>query len=312
MMQLKQHRKVPQWMSNSHNSGDDIGGTIEKTGSAVSHLFRAGQRVAAFHKMREPHGSFAEYAVAPASTTFAIPDKTSFEEAATIPLAAMTAAVGLFSSLGLPEPWVGGATDGKREKPFGPVVIYGAASAVGAFAIQLAKRAGLGPLLCVAGKGIPFVEKMLDKSAGDAIIDYRQGDDAVVEGLKKAAQGAKLMYAYDAVSEKGSYINLGKVLDKGGKMTTVLPGRDFAGIPDYVENINTMVGCAYDSQSDFGQAWYALMGKGLIDGWFKGHPAEVVPGGLNGVQTALRDLKDGKASAVKYVFRIADTPGLHG
>lgn len=273
-------------------------------------MFQPGQRVAAFHRMAQPHGSFAEYAIAPASTTFGIPDSTSFEDAAAIPLAAMTAAVGLFVSLGLPEPWGAGAKDGKREKPFGPIIIYGAASAVGAYAIQLAKRAGLGPLLCVAGKGIPFVEKMLDKSAGDAIIDYRNGDDAIIEGLKKASGGAKLLYAYDAVSEKGSYQNIGKVLDKGGKITVVLPGREYEGMPDYVEVITTMVGCAYDSQTDFGLAWYQLFAKGLMQGWFKPHPVEVIPGGLEGVQTGLKNLQEGKASAVKYVFRIAETPGL--
>lgn len=260
--------------------------------------------------MAQPHGSFAEYAIAPASTTFGIPDSTSFEDAAAIPLAAMTAAVGLFVSLGLPEPWGAGAKDGKREKPVGPVIIYGAASAVGAYAIQLAKRAGLGPLLCVAGKGIPFVEKMLNKSAGDAVVDYRKGDDAIIEGLKKASGGAKLLYAYDAVSEKGSYQNIGKVLDKGGKITVVLPGREYEGMPDYVEVITTMVGCAYDSQTDFGLAWYQLIAKGLMQGWFKPHPVEVISGGLEGVQTGLQNLQDGKASAVKYVFRIADTPGL--
>jgi hypothetical protein len=52
----------------------------------------------------------------------------------------------------------------------------------------------------------------------------------------------------------------------------------------------------------FTRAWQA--------GTFDGHPFEVRPEGLEGVEQALRDLKDGKQSAVKYVFRIADTPGL--
>jgi hypothetical protein len=46
---------------------------------------------------------------------------------------------------------------------------------------------------------------------------------------------------------------------------------------------------------------------GLKDGWFTGHPYEVVSAGLNGVQTGLQKLMDGKASAVKYVYRIAET-----
>jgi NADPH:quinone reductase-like Zn-dependent oxidoreductase len=42
--------------------------------------FRKGERVAAFHQMKTPHGSFAEYAIAPAHTTFRLPDGISFEE----------------------------------------------------------------------------------------------------------------------------------------------------------------------------------------------------------------------------------------
>jgi hypothetical protein len=42
----------------------------------------------------------------------------------------------------------------------------------------------------------------------------------------------------------------------------------------------------------------------LADGWFKGHPFEIRKGGLGGVEGALADLKAGKASAVKYVFRV--------
>jgi len=48
----------------------------------------------------------------------------------------------------------------------------------------------------------------------------------------------------------------------------------------------------------------------LQEGWFTGHPFEVVPGGLGGVEQALRNLKEGKASAVKYVFRIGETAGI--
>lgn len=41
--------------------------------------FKPGDRVAAFHEMQSPGGSYAEYAVAWAYTTFHIPKKTSFE-----------------------------------------------------------------------------------------------------------------------------------------------------------------------------------------------------------------------------------------
>lgn len=279
--------------------------------------FHVGDRVAAFHVMGQPYGSFAEYAVAPSTTTFHIPAKTSFEEAATIPLAAMTAVVGLFDRLGLPEPWQQGKHDGKpaknatvREPRPGPLLVYGAASAVGAFTIQLAKRAGIGPIVAVAGKGIPFVESMLDKSAGDAVIDYRKGDDAVVSDVKAALGGKKLYYCYDAISEHGSFDNASKILEQpGGKITVVLPNGDFSSIPATIERTLTYVGDVHTTQTDLGYAWYRLFSKGLSEGWLKPHPVEVVKGGLDGVEPALKNLKAGRASAVKYVFRIAETPG---
>lgn len=64
------------------------------------------------------HGSFAEYALAWQHTTFHIPESLSFEEAATLPLAGMTAAVGLYFRMGLREPWKAGL-EGEEKIPVG-------------------------------------------------------------------------------------------------------------------------------------------------------------------------------------------------
>jgi NADPH2:quinone reductase len=71
--------KIPVWMDKTSNSGDDIAGFVEDVGENVTE-FKKGDRVAAFHEMMTDHGSFAEYAIAWAHTTFHIPKKTSFEE----------------------------------------------------------------------------------------------------------------------------------------------------------------------------------------------------------------------------------------
>jgi NADPH:quinone reductase-like Zn-dependent oxidoreductase len=87
------------------NQGDDISGIVYSVGSSVK-SFRPGDRVASFHEMLSPHGSFAEYAVGLDTSTFHLPDHVSFEEGVTIPLAGMTAALGLYQRLGLPLPWL--------------------------------------------------------------------------------------------------------------------------------------------------------------------------------------------------------------
>lgn len=72
--------KIPEWMPNMSpsNGGDDIAGTVSAVGEGVTE-FKKGDRVAAFHEMMKPGGSYAEYAVAWAHTTFFLPEKTSFE-----------------------------------------------------------------------------------------------------------------------------------------------------------------------------------------------------------------------------------------
>ncbi|KAF1814683.1 hypothetical protein P152DRAFT_455728 [Eremomyces bilateralis CBS 781.70] len=234
----------------------------------------------------------------------------------------MTAAVGLYQRLGLSPPWLPATTPT-------PLVIYGAASAVGAFALQFALKSNIHPLICVAGRGASFVESFIDRSKGDTVVDYRSGDEAVVKGIRDALQGKKLQYAYDAVSEKGSYQNITQVLEPNGKITLVLPEKNitqvlepngeitlvlpenkYENIPATVEQSITKVGAAHDDGKDFGFVFFRLIGKGLADGWFKPHPHEVRKGGLAGIEGALSDLLEGKASAVKYVFRIADTVGV--
>jgi NADPH2:quinone reductase len=249
--------------------------------------------------MMTPGGSFAEYAVGWSWTTFRIPHTLSFEDAATLPLAAMTAAIGLHQRLGLPDPWT-------PAKEASPLVVYGGASAVGAYVIKLARLANIHPIIAVAGRGMQFVEGLIDRSKGDAIVDYRAGDDAVVKGIKDALKGAKLHYAYDAVSEHNSYTNIVQVLEPKGHLTLVLPGKEYEGIPDTVQKTITQVGEAHKGDKEFAYVYFRYLARGLAEGWFSPHPYEIVHGGVEGVEEGLRNLKEGKASAVKYVFKIGD------
>ena len=70
--------KIAEGNNEPSNSGDDIAGVVHTVGSSVVE-FKPGDRVAAFHEMMAPHGSYAEYAVSWAHTTFHLPKKTSFE-----------------------------------------------------------------------------------------------------------------------------------------------------------------------------------------------------------------------------------------
>ncbi|KAK0625384.1 chaperonin 10-like protein [Bombardia bombarda] len=274
--------KLPEWphvRPRPSNEGDDIAGEVVAAGANV-YEFQPGDRVAAFHEMGAPGGSFAEYAVAYAHATFHLPRTTSFEQGAAIPLAAMTAAIGLHRRLGLPLPWQA-LPEGKEYHDI-PLVIYGAGSAVGYYATQLALRANIHPLILVAGGSaekslVPIIEK----EKGDVIVDYRGGDAAVVEGIKAAIPaGRQLLHAFDAVSEKGSPENLGQVVGKGGKVTFVLMG-EMAGLGEGVEQSTTMVGGVHnggEKGKDFAFVFFRLFGKGLQEGWFRPQKTRVREG----------------------------------
>jgi NADPH2:quinone reductase len=301
------------------NQGDDIAGIVHSVGSNVTN-FRPGDRVASFHEMLTPHGAFAEYAVGLEATTFHVPPSVSFEEAATIPLAGMTAALGLYQRLGLPLPWLPA-----QERL--PLVVYGAAGAVGAFTVKLATLSNIHPIICVAGRGIPYVETLIDRSRGDTIVDYRKGNEEVIKCFQSALGNEKLGYAFDAVSDHGSYQNLMKVMDLSiGRIVLVLARKNYEGIPPNFAKFFSQVGKVHSDRypgikgekklegllgdQNFGAIMYKFFEQGLKEQWFKGHPFEVMPGGLGGVEKGLQNLKAGKASAFKYIFKIDETEGL--
>jgi NADPH:quinone reductase len=293
-----------------HNSGDDIAGIVHSVGSNV-YEFKPGDRVAAFHEVGKENGSFAEYAVAPDWTTLHIPANISFEGAGTIPVAALTAAIALYDDMRLPTPYdLDKQTEGAERIP---LLIYGVTSAVGAFGAKLARLSGLHPIIGIAGRGGDFASGLVDY-----VIDYRQGEDALIREIEtillKEGLGTKVRHVFDAISEQGSLEVTLRFLDhSGGTVSTVLPPNLFARdkenfkYPAGVNAYNSAVPLVHTTRKDFGFLWSRLLGRLLADGRLEPHPHEIIPGGLNGVLTGLQNLRAGNASAVKYVYRIDET-----
>ena len=132
--------------------GSDIAGRIAATGPGVTR-FTVGDEV--YGDNLQLKGGFAEYAVAPESALALKPSELSFVQASTIPQAGVIAMQG-----------VAGAKPGAR------VLINGAGGGSGAFAIQLAKRAGAHVTgVDNAGK-LDFMRRL----GADEVIDYRRED----------------------------------------------------------------------------------------------------------------------------------------
>lgn len=271
-------------------------------------------------------GSYAEYAIAWSYSTFHLPKHTSFEgafrtsiligvyltrltEASTIPLAALTAAVSLYSHHRFPSPWI----PASESIPF---IVYGASAAVGSYAIKLARNSNIHPIIAIAGKGSNYVETLIDRSKGDTVIDYREGVDATVKAIASSVERAgqsTAKHALDAAIVPQSAEVLKRSVAPGGLIDFVLPN-DFDVSPA-IKSL-TSVGSVHkqrghENNEDLGFMFSRYFTRALQNKTFSGHPFEIRSGGLEGIEEALKDLKAGKASATKYIFRIADTPGLN-
>lgn len=239
----------------------------------------------------------------------------SFEEAATIPCAAFTAAVGLYVDMGFSTPFSSTRpVEGNRM----PLLIYGVTSAVGAFVARFARRSGLGPLIGVAGESSQLAGALVDH-----VVDYRDGQGAVVttaqEILSREGLDTKVPHVFDAISGEDSLETVARLLDPvNGIVCTVLPVALFAREkenfkwPIGVRSCSSICPRVMSDLKDFGYIWSRYMGRVPRDEGLTGHPHNIIPGGLHGVLQGLQNLRDGKASGNKYVFRIGETPSSQG
>lgn len=311
----------------SLNSGDDIAGVVHELGENVTDL-KVGERVAAFHPMMTPGGAYAEYAIAPSHTVFRIPDDMQFEEAATFPLILTTAALTLYRRQNLPPPW---SPRSDSSSPL-PLIIYGASSALGTFAIKLALASNIHPIIAIAGSSNTHILPLLDPSKGDAVVDYRLPQEEMINAVKEKLHGLESFHALDAISSQQlkTWVPLSQMLAPSREGETsylsVVSGAnkyDEQELNSGVKIVYTYVGTAHsgayksgmpkqaaeeDVKGDpewVGSFWKHVEGM-LKDGRLRGHPFEVVEGGLAGVGNGLKWLKEGRARGVKFVYRIGE------
>jgi NADPH:quinone reductase-like Zn-dependent oxidoreductase len=136
--------------------GADLAGRVEAVGSGVTQ-FKAGDEVFGDIWLNGL-GGFAEYGCTRADTLALKPTNISFEAAATVPLAALTALQGLRDK--------GQIQAGQK------VLINGASGGVGTFAVQLAKAFGAEVTGVCSTRNVDMVRSI----GADHVIDYTQED----------------------------------------------------------------------------------------------------------------------------------------
>ena len=138
--------------------GWDAAGIVEQVGPEVTR-FKKGDEIFAYcRKPMVQGGAYAEYIVLEEEHAAIKPKNISFEEAASIPLAALTAYQSLF--------------DTAKINPGETVLIHAAAGGVGGFGVQLARDHGAVVWGTASGRNKEYVK---DLGAG-RVVDYDQVD----------------------------------------------------------------------------------------------------------------------------------------
>lgn len=133
--------------------GWDAAGIIEEVGSEVTG-FEKGEAVYGIPNF-PGNGSYAEYVAAKAGQFAKKPQSLSFNEAAGVPLAALTAWSGIFE--------YGKLQPGQR------ILIHGASGGVGSFALQFAKAKGAYVIATASANNLDHLKQL----GADEVIDYR-------------------------------------------------------------------------------------------------------------------------------------------
>jgi len=174
--------------------GADLAGRVEAIGSNVKQ-FSPGDEVFGYLPSATGRGTFAEYVCANENAITLKPANLTFEQAAAVPLAAMTALQGLRDT--------GNIQLGQK------VLINGASGGVGTFAVQIAKAFGAEVTAVCSTRNLEMVRSL----GADHVIDYK------VEDFTQNGQQYELILAVNgyhpisdylrALKPEGSYIVAG-------------------------------------------------------------------------------------------------------
>jgi NADPH:quinone reductase-like Zn-dependent oxidoreductase len=187
--------------------GADLAGRVEAVGRTVTQ-FQSGDEVFGDLSL-SGRGTFAEYVCAREDAVVMKPANLTFEEAAAVPLAAVTALQAL--------------RDKGQIQPGQKVLINGASGGVGTYAVQLAKSFGAEVTAVCSMRNIDMVRSL----GADHVIDYTQADftkQGQRYDLILAANGYHPIFDYKrALTPTGRYVMTGGTMAQFGQAVLLGP-----------------------------------------------------------------------------------------
>ena len=174
--------------------GCDVAGVIDQIGPETSDQWKVGDEV--YADAVATMGSFAEYCRVQAVAASTKPENLTFQQAAALPLAGLTALQGLTT--------YGGLKEGMS------VAILGGSGGVGSLAVQIAKALGAAHVYAT-GSSVEMIHSL----GADTVINYTE--TSVVDALK----GKDLDIVYDTVGGYDNWQAAQAGLKKGGTFVTI-------------------------------------------------------------------------------------------
>ncbi|MBC6699240.1 NAD(P)-dependent alcohol dehydrogenase [Hymenobacter puniceus] len=213
--------------------GRDVAGEVAAIGDNVTR-FQIGDRV--YGMADGVGGAAAEYAVLTETSAAFVPPLLSLEQAAAVPLAALTALQGLFHH--------GHLLSGDR------VLINGASGGVGSFAVQIARALGAGEITGVCG---PDNQELVSTLGADRVLNHEEHDFT--------QDHSRYDVVFDAAGKSSFSASSGALRRLGRYVTT---------IPDPAAFVTSALATAF---SDKSQAMFLAKNSGtdmaLISAWLQ-------------------------------------------
>ncbi|KIJ59658.1 hypothetical protein HYDPIDRAFT_32992 [Hydnomerulius pinastri MD-312] len=284
--------------------GEEGAGVVEKVGEGVSNLTK-GDKIFFQTAFGGKYSSFKEYVIVAADVAGKIPDNISFDQAASISVGIIPFAVAFYAQqphgFAFTAPF---KADGGVGKYAGqPVVIFGGASSLGQYAIQLAKISGFSPIITTASL---HNKDLLHSLGATHVLDRKLSAAALREEVAKITS-SPITHAFDAISLEDTQQAAYDLLASGGKLAIVTPPK-----LKEVEGSGKQVTLVFGSfqlphNRALGVQFMQELTKWLAEGTIKPNAVEVLPGGLNGVSAGLRRLENNEVSGKKLVIHPAET-----
>ncbi|KAF8823750.1 hypothetical protein HHX47_DHR9000203 [Lentinula edodes] len=224
-----------------------------------------------------------------------IPSNISYAQAATIPLALTTAAVGLLHA----KPEGGGLNptfDPKINFSGQSAIVVGGGTSVGQYAIQLLKLLGYSTIIVYASARHTNI---LTAIGATHVIDRAKVPVSSLAEVAKDIVNVPITIAFNAVGNKDSRMACIDAIVEGGQIADVDPEAK-NDAPENEKRVFPIIGSSH-VHKEFGRILWKNLPNLLQEGKIVPNQVEELPNGLAGIDEGLQKLKADKVSGVKLV-----------